>query len=81
MDACSTSACRRSVRCARWRLALDPGWVDFVSAGERGEGIAGYTLAVADLQAVLDRADQQGLPRHGHSLTLLGTRIDLQAPA
>ena len=66
---------------ARWRLALDPGWVDFVSAGERGEGIAGYTLAVADLQAVLDRADQQGLPRHGHSLTLLGTRIDLQAPA
>jgi len=64
-----------------WRLALDPGWVDFVPAGARGEGIAGYTLAVAELAAVLDRADRQGVPRQGHRLTLLGTHIDLRAAA
>ncbi len=64
-----------------WRLALHEGWVDFVPAGARGEGIAGCTLAVADRQKLLDRADQMGVPRQGQSLTLLGTRIDLQALA
>ncbi len=64
-----------------WRLALDPGWVDFVPADERGEGITGYTLAVADLPSVLDAADRLSVPRHDHGLTLLGTRIDLQALA
>ena len=64
-----------------WRLALHEGWVDFMPAGALGEGIAGYTLAVADLQTLLDRAHRMGVPRQGHRLTLLGTRIDLQALA
>jgi len=62
-----------------WRLALHQGWVDFVPAGVSGEGIAGYTLAVADLQSLLEKADRMNVPRQGHSLTLLGTCIELQA--
>jgi len=64
-----------------WRLPLHEGWVDFMPADTFAEGIVGYTLAVADLPSLLDKADRMGVPRQGHSLTLLGTRIDLQALA
>lgn len=64
---------------ARQRLLLDGGWVDFEHADTRGEGIVGYTLAVADLAAVLDRARALKLPVHGNRVTLFGTRLDLSA--
>ena len=62
-----------------WRLPLDGGSVEFVAAGVRGEGIDGYTLAVADIGAVQARARQIGLPLQGDALTLMGTRITLRA--
>ena len=60
---------------ATQRLLLDGGWVDFEHAGARGEGIVGYTLAVADLPQVLQRArgveaagvrQQRHAVRHAH---------------
>jgi hypothetical protein len=62
-----------------WRLSLAQGWVDFMPAGGRGEGIAGYTLAVADLPAVHAAADRLQVPRQGDTLAFLGTRIELLA--
>lgn len=64
---------------AAHRLTLEGGQVDFVLAGARGEGIAGFTLSVADLPAVLESAHAQGLPVQGDSVTLFGTRVDLRA--
>ena len=63
---------------ATQRLLLDGGWVDFEPADTRGEGIAGYTLAVADRDAVLARAREMGLPVACHALTLFGTRVELR---
>ncbi|HRH87402.1 MAG TPA: hypothetical protein PLO41_11185, partial [Rubrivivax sp.] len=57
---------------------LDGGWIDFEPADARGEGIAGYTLAVADRDAVLRRAHELGLDVAGHGVTLSGTRVDLR---
>ena len=59
------------------RLLLDGGWLDFEPADARGEGIVGYTLAVADLGAVQDAARGLGLAIQGRGLTLFGTRIEL----
>lgn len=63
---------------AAQRLPLDGGWIDFEPADARGEGIAGYTLAVADRDAVLRRAHELGLDVAGHGVTLSGTRVDLR---
>jgi hypothetical protein len=62
---------------ATQRLLLDGGWVDFEHADARGEGIVGYTLAVADLHRLLDSARALKLPVSGHRVTLFGTRLDL----
>lgn len=62
---------------AGWRLALDGGAVDFNKAGSRGEGVAAFTLAVADRAAVLAAAQAQGLALHGHGVDLCGTRFEL----
>jgi hypothetical protein len=64
---------------ARQRLLLDGGWVDFEHVDARGEGIIGYTLAVADLPQVLERARLLELQVCGNSVTLFGTRLDLAA--
>jgi hypothetical protein len=66
-------------RAGTWRLTLDGGWLDFVGAGTNGEGIAGFTLAVAELDALLQRAARIGLPVSGQAVQLLGARIELQA--
>ncbi len=66
-------------RGAAWRLPLHEGWIDFIAADARGEGICGYALAVADVGATLARARRLGLSVDGDVLTLFGTRIDLQA--
>jgi hypothetical protein len=64
---------------AAQRLVLDGGWVDFEPAPPRGEGITGFTLAVADRAAVRARARAAGLPLHGKGFDLMGTGIDLRA--
>jgi len=62
---------------ATQRLLLDGGWIDFEPADARGEGISGYTLAVAERDVALARAREMGLAVAGHALTLFGTRIEL----
>ena len=62
---------------ARQRLLLDGGWVDFEHAEARGEGISGYTLAVAGRDAVLARAREHGLDVACHAVTLYGMRVEL----
>ncbi len=63
---------------ATQRLMLDGGWIDFEPADARGEGITGWTLVVADRDAVLARAREMGLPVACRALTLFGTRIELR---
>jgi hypothetical protein len=63
------------------RLALDEGALDFIEAGARGEGIAGFSLAVADLPAVLDAARAQGLAVEADAVTAFGARIELRSVA
>lgn len=60
-----------------WRLASQGGRIDFVTAGTRGEGIDGYTLAVADRRAVLQQARVRGAAVDGDSVLLFGTRVAL----
>lgn len=63
----------------RLRVQFDGGAVEFGAAGARGEGIAGFALAVADRDAVLQSARSLGLPVAGEAITLLGTRITLRS--
>ena len=65
-----------------FRLALDNGFADFVPLADGGdgrEGVAGFTLAMADPEAVLARARLAGLAVHdeGRALTLLGATLSL----
>jgi len=64
---------------AGWRLALDEGAIDFVEAGARGEGIAGFSLAVANLAAVLGAARGQGLAEERGAFMAFGARLELQS--
>jgi len=63
---------------ATQRLVLDGGWIDFEHADARGEGITGYTLAVAQRDTVLARARELGLSVACHAVTLFGTRVELR---
>jgi hypothetical protein len=45
-----------------WRLQLHGATLDFVRGAARGDGIAGFALALADRPAVLDAARSLGLP-------------------
>ncbi len=67
-----------AVHGASQRLVLDGGWIDFETADARGEGITGYTLAVAGREAVLQRARGLGLDVACHAVTLFGTRVELR---
>ncbi len=60
-----------------WHLALDGAVVEFVPADARGEGIAGFTLAVADRAAVLVQARQMKLQLDGDAVVLMGVRLAL----
>lgn len=62
---------------ALWRVTLDGAALDFVAAGPRGEGIDGYTLAVADRAAVLARARELGLSPTAAGFSLMGVHIAL----
>ena len=61
-----------------WRLRLDDGSVDVVSDARGRDGIAGFTLAVAEPEAVLAAARAAGLPQAGRSVDLLGARLQIE---
>ena len=62
-----------------WRLRLDDGSVDVVSDARGGDGIAGFTLAAAEPEAVLAAARAAGLPQAGRSVDILGARLQIEA--
>jgi hypothetical protein len=64
-----------------WRVALDDGFADFqpTRTDSTAEGVAGFTLAVADPQAVLARALTLGLPVVDGRVRVLGAELALQA--
>ena len=64
-----------------WRVALDEGFADFqpTHPGNAADGVAGFTLAVADPAAVLAHASAQGLPVVDGRVTVLGTELTLQS--
>jgi hypothetical protein len=61
-----------------FQLALDPGVIRFVAAGERGEGIAAVGLAATDAERALRTARGRGLPTSGPSVTIGGVRFELE---
>lgn len=58
------------------RLGLDGGTIDFV-AGDR-EALAGFGIAVPNVDAVLDRARASGLAVTGNRIVFAGTALDLE---
>lgn len=64
-----------------WRVALDDGHVDVLAGPPGRDGIAGFTLAVADPAAVQAAARAAGLPCADGRVDLLGTQLRLQALA
>jgi hypothetical protein len=65
--------------CHGTRVTLDGAVVDFVPAGARGEGIAGYALAVTDPDGVRERAAAHGLTLTLDGFVFAGTEIGLSA--
>ena len=64
-----------------WRLQLEGGFVDVktAKADETGlAGVAGFTLAVSDPEAVLAAARLAGLPQSWQYFDCLGARIQLE---
>jgi hypothetical protein len=61
-----------------WRLQLHGATLDFVRGAARGDGIAGFALALADRPAVLDAARSRGLPVQGNRVDFLGAWLDLR---
>ncbi len=62
----------------RWRVALTGGFADFETSATGSDGVAGFTLAVANLPAVLARARAAGLPVNDQQITLLGAQWQLE---
>jgi hypothetical protein len=65
----------------RWRVALSEGFADFQAtrSDSAAEGVAGFTLAVADPAAVLARASTLGLAVVEGRVQILGAELALQA--
>jgi hypothetical protein len=59
------------------RVGLTQGSLRFVPAGARGEGLAGWTWAVADLPSVRRAARDQGLAVEDDRLALFGADVTL----
>lgn len=64
-----------------WVLALDGGRITVQPSPDGRDGVAGFTLAVADADAVLARARAAGLAVQGQAIDLLGARVQLEALA
>lgn len=60
-----------------WRLALQDGWADFHADPQGRDGVAGFTLAVAEPAALLARAQALGLPVSANQVKALGARWTL----
>ena len=63
----------------RWRVALSEGFADFQQTANDADGVAGFTLAVAEPEAVLARARGIGLAVTGDTVLLLGAKINVDA--
>jgi hypothetical protein len=61
-----------------WRVALDDGFADFVADPRGREGIAGFTLAVAEPESVLASARASGLRPEGRQVDLLGASLQFE---
>ncbi len=61
-----------------WRLHLDDATIDVVPDAQGRDGIAGFTLAVADPEAVLSAARTAGLPRSAQHVDLMGARLQIE---
>lgn len=61
-----------------WRVLLDGGFVDVVESPRSAGGVRGFTLAVADPDAVLAAAHRAGLAVADDTVTLLGTQLQIQ---
>jgi hypothetical protein len=62
----------------RAAIALDNAVLRFVlTADGRGEGLGGIDLEAADRLAILNAADERGLPVAGNTVTVCGTRFRL----
>jgi hypothetical protein len=59
------------------RIALTQGSIGFVLGGVHGEGLAGWTWAVADLAAVRRAAHDQGFVVDGDRIALFGADVTL----
>ena len=68
-----------SASSAGWRVLLEDGFADFVTEAQGQDGVAGFTLAVADPAAMLGAAQRAGLPCGVGWVDLLGARLQLQA--
>ena len=66
-----------------WRVALTDGFADFrtTTLTLGGDGVAGFTLAVAEPGAVLERARLAGLKVNGSQVELLGADLTIEAIA
>lgn len=62
-----------------WTIPLDGGALHFVAAGPRGEGVAGFTVAVTAPDAALAAARQRGLAVTGDVITLGGAKFCLRS--
>ena len=62
-----------------WRLALEDGFADFVTDAHGRDGLAGFTLAVANPEAVLAAAEASGMPRNGRQINMLGVELQVEA--
>ncbi|MFL6713319.1 MAG: VOC family protein [Sulfurifustis sp.] len=66
---------------SRWVIALDDGELNFVTAGARGDGVAGFTIAVADPNAALAAGRPRGQPVSEDTVTLGGAQFRLVGSA
>ncbi len=63
-----------------WRVALNDGFADFeLAAAGAADGVTGFTLAVAEPQALLMRARDAGLAVADDQVSLLGARLTIAA--
>ncbi len=63
-----------------WRVALTDGFADFkpCTDTQSKEGVAGFTLAVAEPRAVLERAQAAGLEVDGPRIAMMGTDLVIE---
>jgi hypothetical protein len=64
---------------AGWRLELEDGCAEFQPDTHGLEGVAGFTLALADAGDTLARAGAMGLTVDGANIELLGARLRIES--